>query len=269
MRNVAVVTGASSGVGREFVRQLDRGAGGPLDAIWLVARRADVLAQVARETSTATRVLPLDLAEEASCAALADALAQEDRASREAGEGGLNVQWLVNAAGFGKFGQLRDMDEASLAGMVRLNCLGLLEVTYQALPYAHPGSRVVNLSSIAGVLPQPRLSAYSATKSFVLELSRTLDHELKGTGVRVMALCPKFMRTGFLDEPGDAAAARGMCRIGFTPVDQVVSRAIRAAVLGRSICIPSADMRVAAAVARVLPAGLVMDLEDVLLRDGE
>ena len=101
MNNIAVVTGASSGVGREFVRQLDRGAGGPLDQIWIVARNADALAVIAEQTATPVRAFALDLTEQSSYECLRDAL--EDEAP--------TVQWLVNSAGFGKFGDFGQIAE--------------------------------------------------------------------------------------------------------------------------------------------------------------
>ncbi len=259
MNDVAVVTGASSGVGREFVRQLDAGAGGPLDQIWLVARRRDVLDEVAAGCSTPTRVLVLDLTRREDLDELATALD---------GEEALRLQWLVNCAGFGKFGDFAARPLGEARDMLLLNCLAPLECSYHALPHMVAGSRIVNLSSIAGVIPQPGLSVYSATKSFVLELSRTLDHELEGTGIHVTAVCPKFMRTGFLDEPGDAGVARGMTRIGFEDVDRVVRRAIAGAIAGRQVVIPSWDMRAAALTARLLPTRAVMRAEGWLLREG-
>lgn len=259
MGNVAVVTGASSGVGREFVRQLDQGAGGPLDGIWLVARRGDRLEEAAAGCSTPTRVLPLDLTRREDLDALAAAFD---------GEEGLRLRWLVNCAGFGKFGDLASRPVGEARDMLLLNCLAPLECSYHALPHMAAGSRIVNLSSIAGVIPQPGLSVYSATKAFVLELSRTLDHELRGTGIHVTAVCPKFMRTGFLDEPGDAVVARGMTHIGFEEVERVVRRAIAGAVAGRQVVIPSWDVRAAALAARLLPARMIMRLEDLLLREG-
>ena len=78
-------------------------------------------------------------------------------------------------------------------------------------------------------------------------------------------LCPKFMRTGFLDKPNDGEVARKMCRIGFSPVDKVVRRALRAAVLGRALCIPSLDMKAAHVITKILPASVTMELEEMVL----
>lgn len=252
MRRVAIITGASSGVGREFARQLDQGAGGELDELWLVARRREVLEEMGKSLSTPVRVIPLDLTRQSSYEALSAELGREDT----------DVRWLVNSAGFGKFGDFREIGEEETADMVRLNCLAVVECCYRVLPHMSRGSRVINLASIAGVVPQPGLSVYSATKGFVLDLSRTLDHELRGTGIHVTALCPKFMHTGFLDKPGNADVARGMTMIGFEPVERVVRVALRYAKAGRSLCIPAWDMKAVHVICKILPTTWVMYAED-------
>jgi Short-chain dehydrogenases of various substrate specificities len=255
MTNVAIVTGASSGVGREFVRQLDLGKGGPLDEIWLIARSTDRLEQIAEETVTDCRVFALDLTKDSSFLSVRDALEADDS---------IRVQWLINSAGYGKFGRLDEISSQDNADMIRLNCIAVVEMCYHALPRMVPGSRIVNMSSIAGIAPQPELSVYSASKRFVLDFSRTLDHELSSVGVHVTAVCPKFMDTGFLDKPGNPESVRRMTSIGFErPVD-VVRKALRAAVLGRATCVPSPDMKVVHVACKVLPSGLVLTLQDLV-----
>jgi len=255
MTNVAIVTGASSGVGREFVRQLDLGRGGPLDEIWLIARSADRLEQIAEETVTGCRVFALDLTKDSSFLSVRDALEAD---------GSIRVQWLINSAGYGRFGRLDEISSQDNADMIRLNCIAVVEMCYHALPRMVPGSRIVNMSSIAGMAPQPELSVYSASKRFVLDFSRTLDHELSPVGIHVTAVCPKFMDTGFLDKPGNPESVRRMTSIGFErPVD-VVRKALRAAVLGRATCVPSPDMKVVHVACKVLPSKLVLTLQDLV-----
>ena len=260
-KRIAIVTGASSGVGREFVRRLDAGAGGELDELWIVARSAERLAEAAASCAHRTRTFPLDLTEDTSIDAIAAALADANNTQ---------VSWLVNSAGFGRFGRLWDIDREENVAMVRLNCVALTALISVALPHMGPGSRIVNLASVAGLMPQPELSVYCATKSFVFDLTRTLDYELRGTGIHATALCPKFMDTRFLDGAGEAQAVRRMTSIGFEDVGRAVSRGIAAAKKGRSICIPSADMRAAYALSKVLPSEVMLRAQDLLftLREG-
>ena len=257
MKRVAIVTGASSGVGKEFVRQFDHGKGGPLDEIWIVARSEQRLNEVASScTKVQVRTFACDLTQAESFSGISQALEEENA----------EIEWLINSAGFGKFGDYRSVGPEQNANMVRLNCLAVVQSISAVLPYMVSGSRIINLSSIAGAIPQVMLATYSATKAFVLELSRMLDHELKPCGIRVLAVCPKFMKTGFLDQPGDQAAAEGMCRIGYQSVERVVSVALMRAVLGKSLCIPSSDMRLAYVASRIMPRQLLFALEDVLFR---
>lgn len=252
MERVAIVTGASSGVGREFARQLDKGAGGPLDEMWLVARRKEVLEEVASGLKTAARVIPLDLTDRDAYDTLASLLEERNP----------DVRWLVNSAGFGKLGSFQAIGEKPNADMVRLNCLGVVETCYLALPYMRAGARIVNLASIAGVIPQPYLSVYSATKGFVLDFSRTIDHELAPQDIRVTALCPKWMRTGFLDRQEDKVAERRLTIVGFEPVERAVRLGLRYARAGRPLCIPSWDMKAAHVICKILPTTWVMYAED-------
>ncbi len=261
---IAIITGASSGVGREFTRQLDAGAGGEVDELWLIARSAERLAEVAAQCKHPARLFALDLTEDASIDVIDAALKDANEACE------LQVTWLVNSAGFGRFGRLWDIGREQNAAMVRLNCVALTALCSIALPHMGPGSRIVNLASVAGLMPQPELSVYCATKSFVFDLTRTLDYELRGTGIHATALCPKFMDTRFLDSAGEPQAVRRMTSIGFEDVGRAVSRGISAARRGRSICIPSADMRTAYALAKILPSEATLRLQDLLftLREG-
>ena len=254
MTSIAIVTGASSGLGAEIVRQLAEGAFGPLDQIWAVSRRAE-------RTSPRVRPFALDLTDPASFDVLEAALAETP---------GARVVLLVNNAGFGTFGDFADMparDNADdNADMVRLLMLAPVELTYRALPYMAAGSRVLNVASVAAFMPQPGLATYSAAKRFVLDLSRALDAELGGVDIHVTALCPKFMRTGFLDHPGAGDVAARMAQLtGFEDVRRVAARGLRAAREGRALCIPSADMRALYVATKALPYPLALAVERALL----
>ena len=249
--NIAIVTGASSGLGAEIVRQLAEGAFGPLDQIWAVSRRAE-------KTGPLVRPFALDLTDPASFDVLEEALDETTDA---------RVALLVNNAGFGTFGDFAAMPAADNANMVRLLMLAPVELTYRALSFMSAGSRILNVSSVAAFMPQPGLATYSAAKRFVLDLSRSLDAELGPVGIHVTALCPKFMRTGFLDHAGaDDVAARMAGLTGFEDVRRVTRLGLRAARAGRALCIPSADMRAFYAAAKLLPYPLVLNLERALMR---
>ena len=257
MKSIAIVTGASSGVGQAFVRQLDEGKGGPLDEIWAIARNAKRLEDLAGSChSTEVRPIPLDLTTDHAFDELSSMLESED----------VSAQWLINSAGYGKFGTFAEIGRKQNAGMIALNCLGVVNAISVALPHMVAGSCIVNLSSIAGAVPQPELATYSATKAFVLELSRMLNHELASCGIHVVAVCPKFMKTRFLSEPGDDSVAGRMTMIGYNDVDDVVRKAMRCAVRGKDVCVPSIDVRLAIAAANVLPRKVLFRIEDLLFR---
>ncbi len=257
MQRVAIVTGASSGVGREFVRQLDLLKGGPLDAIWAIARSEDSLKELADScTNVPVLPVPLDLTRDGSFSRIQEMLENQD----------VVVEWLINSAGFGKFGEFATVGDTQNASMVQLNCLALVRMCSIVLPHMHSGSRIINMASIAGAIPQVMLATYSATKAFVLELSRMLDHELAPCGIRVTAVCPKFMKTKFLDKPGDSQAADGMCRIGFEDVSRVVSKSLGYAIMGKATCVPSLHMKLLYAASRCMPRSVLFKLEDLLFR---
>lgn len=250
MTSIAIVTGASSGLGAELVSLLAEGAFGPLDQIWAVSRRAE-------RTSPRVRPFALDLTDLTSFDVLERALAETP---------GARVALLVNNAGFGTFGDFAAMPAPDNAAMVRLLALAPVELTYRALPYMAAGSRILNVSSVAAFVPQPGLATYSAAKRFVLDLSRALDAELGPVGIHVTALCPKFMRTGFLDHAGAGDVAARMAGLtGFEDVRRVARRALDAARAGRALCIPSADMRAFYVAARLLPYPLLMGAERALM----
>ena len=176
---IAVVTGASSGMGREFVRQLaDRFNG--IDEIWVIARRRDRLKELVSTVPVHLRLFAVDLTDQKELMEFQYALEEENP----------DVKWLINSAGFGKIGPVGSINLADEAGMVDLNCKALCVVTHMVLPYLSGNSRIIQLASSASFLPQPDFAIYAATKSFVLSYSRALNEELKPRGIYVTAVCP-------------------------------------------------------------------------------
>lgn len=255
MTRIAIVTGASSGLGREFVKQLDAGAIGKLDEIWVVARRADRLEALQRTCAAQVRPFCLDLTDPTSFEVIEGALAETPT---------VEVAMLINNAGFATFGPVAAQRPQDGSDMARLLMVAPVELTYRTLPYFRAGSRIINVASVAAFLPQPKLAVYSAAKRFIFDLSRSLDAELGETDIHVTALCPKFMQTEFLDEPGDRTAARAMCAIGFERAEDVAKAALRASNMGKDLCIPSLDMKAHYAVSRILPYKAALAVERAL-----
>lgn len=185
--NIAIVTGASSGMGREFVLQLSGYV--QVDEIWAIARREAALETLKEETSVPVRPVCLDLCREESFAALAALLEREAP----------NVRLLVNAAGFGKFGQSLNIPVEDECRMIDLNCKALLRVTRLVIPYMGAGSHILQLDSLSAFQPVPYITTYGATKAFVLSYSRSMNRELKPRGIRVMAMNPGWVKTEFFN----------------------------------------------------------------------
>ena len=184
---IAIVTGASSGMGREFVRQLQTYI--QPDEIWAIARRQSALEALASETSVPVRPIVLDLGREASFAQISALLAEEKP----------EVELLVNAAGFGKFGDLEAIPMEDDLGMIDLNCKALVAMTRLCLPYMHRGSHILQLDSLSAFQPVPYITTYGATKAFVLSYTRAYNAELKPRGIRMMAMNPAWVKTEFFN----------------------------------------------------------------------
>lgn len=255
MPRIAIVTGASSGLGREFVKQIDAGGAGTIDEIWVIARRSERLEALERTTKTPIKPFTLDLNDTESFEILGAALEQTPDA---------HVQLLVNNAGFGTFGDFALQPKGDAGAMCSILMRAPVEMMYLALPYMHEGARIINIASVAAFLAQPRLAVYSTAKRFVLEVSRAIDAELSDVNIHVTAVCPKFMNTEFLDHAGDAESARKMCAIGFEAPTDVVAAALAASKAGKNLCIPSPDMKAYYALSRMLPYKAAIKTEKLL-----
>ena len=185
--NIAIVTGASSGMGKEFVLQLSQYV--QVDEIWVIARRKDALEALKAEVATPIRPIALDLCDASSFDTVSALLENENP----------NVKLLVNAAGFGKFGAYHKVSLQDESRMIDLNCKAVVLMTRLCVPYMEAGSHILQLDSLSAFQPVPYITTYGATKAFVLSYSRALNRELKGRGIRVMAMNPGWVKTEFFN----------------------------------------------------------------------
>ncbi len=243
---IAVITGASSGMGREFVIQLCKEK--QFDEVWVIARRTDRLEALRDEFNTRIRPISLDLTKEESVLAYQRLLEEEKPV----------VDVLVNASGVGRFGAFSDMDTETLYRMIDLNTKAYVGMTHATLPYLQKGSEVYQLDSLSSFQPVPYICVYGATKAFVLSFSRALNVELKSRGVRMMAVCPGWVRTEFFDHAVKDDTITYYNKF-FTP-EEVIRRALRDMKRGKDVSVCGFSIRAQVLLTKLLPHRLVMKI---------
>lgn len=239
---IAVITGASSGLGREFAKQIE--AFGTCDELWIVARREDRLVALADTLSTKCRVLPFDLTDPCSVDEIAAAVKTS----------GATVEYLVNAAGFGKFGDYSEVSRGDVRGMIDLNARALADVTIALIPFMKRGSHIIEIASISAYLPLENLSVYAASKSFVLSYSYALRTELKKSGITVTAVAPGWIDTEFATVAHNGGGVNGPRDLKpITTPDKVVKKAVRDALKNKPVSILGGTWKCMHVISKILP----------------
>ena len=250
MKKIAIVTGASSGIGKEFFLSLNSKKE-ELDELWVIARSEEKLKSLQAETTIPLRVFPLDLSTTESTEALEKAFAEEKPA----------IQYLICASGFGRFSAIADDENAVLQNMVDLNCRSIVGVTRAAYPYIAKGGLVMLIASVAAFQPIPYIATYAASKAFVLSYGRALNKELrKSNGARCLCVCPFWTKTAFFDRaitPDEKTVVKKYVAM-YTP-DQIVKRAWKdAKKKNRDVSICGAKAKGQTLLVKLLPHKLVM-----------
>lgn len=243
---VTLITGASAGIGAEMARVFAANK----HRLVLVARRADRLtdlsAEIAAAGNPAPIIIPCDLEEPDACAKIEDALKTA----------GVEVEYLVNNAGFGMFGFAVDMDRDTQLRMIDLNVRTLTDLSLRLAPQVitHKGG-ILNVSSIAGLIPGPGMAVYYASKAYVLSFTEALRQELGPKGVRVTALCPgpvpsEFQaRAGF--KPGLDSAI-----LGVSPKD-VAALAYKSLMANKGTVFPGLGIKIVPILLRLFPRSFI------------
>lgn len=243
----ALVTGASSGIGREITRQLAaRGT-----HIVAVARDEQRLEALAREVAEAhegveVEVLPADLSDPAQLAIVETRVGDTVRP----------VELLVNNAGFGTYGRFRDLDRDREEQEIRLNVVAPVRLTHAALApmLARNRGSIMNVSSVAGLQATPGNATYGATKAFLASFSEAIHEELVGTGVTLTVVLPGFTRTDFQERAG--IDGRDIPRFAWQSAEECAAEALAGTRAGKAWVVPGRLNRVAAAGVGVAPRGL-------------
>ncbi len=249
MTPVAVITGASAGIGAELARVFARNG----HALVLVARRRDRLEMLADEiaASGAPRpfVIALDLSEPGAASRIRQAL----------DDNGLEAQYIVNNAGFGLTGRVTAIERTEMLGMVDVNVRALTDLSLVFLDsLIRQRGGVLNVGSVAGFVPGPSSAIYYASKAFVVSFSEALHYELRAKGVRVSVLCPGPVATEFQARAG--IPEMKIPSVLDVPAARVAEIGYRGLMRGRRVVIAGLGNKILVALLRILPNSLLLGL---------
>ena len=257
-QDVALVTGASSGIGEALARRVARDG----RHLALVARRADRLEALAAELrekhGIGAHPIACDLVQPG---AVSELLREVDRR-------GLTIDWLVNNAGFGTVGRFDQLPVERELEEIRLNVEVLVELTGRCSPgmVARRRGAIINIASLGGFAPGPFMATYAATKAFVLSFTEAVAAELRGTGVDVLCVCPGFTRTEFQDKA--VVDVSGIPNMAWMSADEVADQTVRAVGRGPVLVNGMMNSFMAGAI-RFVPRGVTSRLVAAFLRPRE
>lgn len=246
MKKIAVITGASAGLGIAFLKNIP--ARYPeTQEIWAIQRRkAD-----AQSYPIPIRSVQLDLTDRESYRQLEELLRTEQP----------DIQLLINNAGFGKIGDLAESEYHEQGRMVDLNVRAATVITTLCLPYMRRNAHIVNVASIAGFAPNPRMTVYSSTKAYLISFSKSLREELKPKGVHCMAVCSGPMHTEFLPVAGiQKGTSKTFDTLPYCDPDRVAEKALKLVQKNRAIYTPRLFYRFYRILAKLLPHNFIMKI---------
>ncbi len=249
MKNIAVITGASSGIGRQFALTLkDQGK---FDEVWVIARHLHRLEALKKVIPFPVRPIALDLSDRSSLKTYETLLTMEKP----------NVRLLINCSGFGKFCATMDSSVEENLNMMDLNCGAVMAMCQLSIPYMEQGAKILNVASVAAMQPIPYINVYGATKSFVLHFSRALNRELKRDGISVMAVCPFWTKTNFFDRAVDEDKERIVKKyIAMYTPEEIVARAWHDMKRGKDVSMYGFKARAQGLMVKLLPHSIVMSV---------
>jgi short-subunit dehydrogenase len=244
---IAIITGASSGLGVEFFKEIQKEE---LDEVWVIARRKDRLDSICTEYGVLkSRVVPMDITKPESILELKALFESEN----------VDIRFLINNAGFGIIGDLDKADYLKQGDMISLNVKALTEITTIALKHMQKGACIINTCSIASFVPNARMSVYSSTKAYVMSFSKALRYELKKQKINVTAICPGPMDTEFLAVAGiEKGVSHTFDTLPRCNVAKTAKKGIKASKRGRAVYTPHPFYKFYRVLAKVLPHSWLM-----------
>ena len=248
MKKIAIITGASSGMGREFALKIAKKYK-CIDEIWLVARRIYRLEEVRDQIDCPCMIVCEDISEEFFIDKLSKMLRQEN----------VQIKILVNCAGYGLYGKIGTAASYAELGMIDTNCRGLTAVTLACVPYMAKNSRIINVASAAAFLPQPHFAIYAATKSYVLSFSRALRRELADYGICVTAVCPGPVNTEFFAIAEDTKKRAWFKDMVMSEPGDVVEQALHDAINKKELSVYSNSMKLFRGFSKMVPHKVILD----------
>ncbi|MCI8341950.1 MAG: SDR family NAD(P)-dependent oxidoreductase [Firmicutes bacterium] len=247
-KRVAIVTGASSGLGREFVKLLVRRK--TVDEVWAIARNKDKLNNMKKTYGKKIKILSMDLSN-------VDEIKKFHKFIRNEKP---EISFLINSAGFAKFGSYNDITIAETVNMIELNIVGVVVMGLICIPFMKKGSHIINISSQAAFQPLPYQNVYSSTKAFVRNYSRALNEELKSKGISVTAACPGWMDTALYARAETGAVRSPKNFVGMTNPKNVAVKAVRDAESGFDMSVYGAYVKMCHMAAKFLPQKVMMKI---------
>ncbi|MBQ5810750.1 MAG: SDR family NAD(P)-dependent oxidoreductase [Clostridia bacterium] len=251
--SIAIITGASSGLGAEYVKAAAE-MFPEIDEYWLIARRRERMEELAALLPQKKfNILAMDLANTDNLAALEASLKGKEP----------SIGLLINCSGFGIMGDTDSTDFTRQIAMVDVNCRALTAISNMCIPFMAKGSFVLNVASIAAFMPIAGMNVYAATKSYVLSFSKGLRRELKKKGVNVMAICPGPMNTEFFGVAGisvEAIANRSnlLTALPWVNPQKATRRSLKMAKKGRSVYTPRLIYKFYRVLAALVPDSIFM-----------
>lgn len=246
--NVIIITGASSGMGMEFARKMDRSFNN-IDEFWLIARSRDRLERLAEELTHKAEVFTMDVTDKNSM----------DRLEKKLQEQNAVVRILINCAGYGIMGPFDKLDRTQTLGMVRLNCEALTDMTYRILPFMRKNSRIIQLASSAAFMPQPDFAVYAASKAYVHSFSRAIGTELRERGIYVTSVCPGPVDTPFFDIAEKDGTTLAVKKMTMVQPEKVVALALRDSYYKRPVSVCSLPIKAFRVAAKAVPHSLLLN----------